>query len=291
MSDVNTSLREIDKPHYNYLQALYLSFFSRRLYIDVGKRWKGTAIPYLLLVFFITTIPFAIRMITHFNAYFNQEIIQPFKSLPSFYIQNGLVIFDKPMPYFIKNNAGKTIAIIDTTGAITKIDNQYPDLSILILKDRMFYRVPEPELYINQGAKNRSFQMNETPFYKDMNQYFNGAQWIKTSEVHTLRLISLVIIYPLFVFAFFALYLVLYLAVALLAQVAVLALLKFSLTYKQALRLLIVASTPQITVLMIALALNWFFVGFGLILVLIISLYFGFAALSLKHDSTKLVRT
>lgn len=52
MSEQNKVLRKVDAPFYNYWQAIVLSFFSSRLYVDVGKRWKGLGFRYLLLIVF-----------------------------------------------------------------------------------------------------------------------------------------------------------------------------------------------------------------------------------------------
>ncbi|STX29277.1 Protein of uncharacterised function (DUF1189) [Legionella beliardensis] len=290
MTDAQTTtLRDIDEPHYNYLQALYLSFFSNRLYVDVGRRWKGFSLLYLFLVFLIVALPFSLRLILNFDDYFNKQIILPLKSLPPFYIQNGIVSLDKPMPYFIKNNSGKVIAIIDTTGTINKIDEKFPDLSILIVKDRLFYRVPDPQPLISKSNKTQNLQINEAVFNPNMNQYFDSNQWISTAGIGNLKLISQVIIYPTVVLALFFMYLVFFLVIAVLAQVVSLAIFRFSLSYKQAFRLLIVAATPHLAALMIILAFDWMFMGLGLFLVSLVAMYFSYAVLSLKRDSNKLV--
>ncbi|WP_131781457.1 DUF1189 family protein [Legionella gresilensis] len=284
MTDAQTPLRDIDKPHYDYFQALYLSFFSNRLYIDVGRRWKGFAIIYLLLLFVITSLPVAVRIILNFNNYFEQQIILPIKNLPPFYIQNGEVTLDKPMPYLVKNKENKVIAAVDTSGTIKQIDSKYPDLAILIVKDGLFYRIPE-----SQGLNNVDIKINKIPFDKNMNQYFDGAQWLNSSGVHKLKLFSQIIIYPTIVASLFFMYLVILLVLALLGQVIALAIFRYSITYRQAVRLLNVAATPHIVSFMILLALNWLFSGFGLALVAILAFYFCYAVLSLKRDSTKLV--
>lgn len=289
MTDAQTTLCDIDKPHYNYLQALYLSFFSNRLYIDVGRRWKGFSFLYLVLVFSIVALPLSLRIIINFDNYFNKKMLLPLKSLPPFYIQNGLVSLDKPMPFFAIDNAGKVIAIIDTTGTINKIDNKYPDLSILIVKDRLFYRFPDPEPMFSKPVKIQKPEIKEAIFNKNMNQYFDSTQWISTSGVSHLKLLSQVIIYPTVLLALLFMYLAFFLVIALLAQVVALAIFRFSLTYKQAFRLLSVAATSHFAALMIILALDWAFMGMGLFLVSLVAIYFSYAMLSLKRDSTTLV--
>ena len=41
---IKNKLKLIDAPVYRYWDALYMSFYSRRLYVDVGKRWRGLGI-------------------------------------------------------------------------------------------------------------------------------------------------------------------------------------------------------------------------------------------------------
>ncbi|HEL8434089.1 TPA: hypothetical protein U0D75_002421, partial [Legionella pneumophila] len=80
-------LKPIDAPIYSYWQALYMSFYSKRLFVDVGKRWRGIGLIYLLLVVAICSIPFSIRIASDFNKTFNQQIIQPLLQLPTVYVQ------------------------------------------------------------------------------------------------------------------------------------------------------------------------------------------------------------
>ncbi len=48
VSKIKNKLKPIDAPAYGYWKALYMSFYSTRLYVDVGKRWRGIGLLYLL---------------------------------------------------------------------------------------------------------------------------------------------------------------------------------------------------------------------------------------------------
>mgnify|MGYP000744652103 CR=1 FL=1 len=135
MSKENT-LKSVDTPSYSYWSALYLSFYSQHLYVDVGKRWRGIAFFYLLLAIAICSIPFVIRMNLSFNDAFKEQLIKPLEEIPVFYIQDGHVVFDKPMPYLVKDNRGQVVAIVDTTGKINDF-SKYPSLTILVNKDKI----------------------------------------------------------------------------------------------------------------------------------------------------------
>lgn len=283
-----TAMRKIDAPHYSYGQALYHSFFNDKLYIDIGKRWRGFSFGYLLLLMCLVALPISLRLILDFNHFYNQQVLLPLKKLPEFMVQNGQVSFDKPMPYLVKNDLGDVVSMIDTTGTITDIDNRNPHLAILITKDSFIYRSPNPpQLFSNTTAPNIS--VNKQVFPKEMNQVFDGDAWIESSGIKNFQLLAEIIIYPTVAAFFFMIYLVLLFALSLMAQLVASLLLKFTLTYGQTFRLLTVSSTPQIVALMIAMTLNWFFKGMGFVLIILLAVYFSFAVLALKRASKKLV--
>lgn len=282
-------LRKIDAPFYNYLQALVLSFFSSRLYVDVGKRWKGFGILYLLLVIFLFAIPFAFRINVEFNTFFEQQIIEPLKQIPPLYIQNGKVSLDKPMPYLIKNKKGQIVTIIDTTGKVKTIDNTYPDLTTLITDNKFFYKVPSPQFFFIKDMQQKQAPVFSQSLSENINQVFDGNDWIKSSGIERIKLLSQIIIYPTIALLFFAIFLVFYLVFALMGQLIAKLFFNFSLGYRQACRLLMVSATPQLIVLLLGLTINYMFKGFGLILIGLLIGYFCFAVLSLKRESLKLV--
>ncbi|WED44516.1 DUF1189 family protein [Legionella cardiaca] len=283
------TLRKIDAPFYNYWQALLLSFFSSRLYVDVGKRWKGLGILYLLLVIFLFSIPFSLRIAVEFNTFFEQQIIEPLKKLPPIYIQNGKVSFDEPMPYFIKNDAGEIVSIIDTTGKVKTIDKTYPNLTTLITEDKFFYRIRSPQFFFTKQMDEEADQIYVQPLSKNINQIFDGSTWIKSSGLKRVKLFSLIIIYPTVALLLFLIYLVFLLAFALMGQFISNLFFRLSISYKQSSRLLSVSSTPQILILLLFLTIDWLFIGFGLILMILPAFYFCFALRSLKRESHKLV--
>ncbi|ASQ46101.1 DUF1189 family protein [Legionella clemsonensis] len=289
MAEEKQALRKIDAPLYNYFQAIILSFYSRRLYVDVGKRWKGFGMLYLLLVMFLFTLPFGLRIISDFDTFFEQQLIEPIKQLPPIYIQNGEVSFDKPMPYFIKNESGEVVSIIDTTGAIKSIDDTYPHLATLITKDKFYYRVPSPQFFFTKQPNKEKDPVYVQPLSKDINQIFDGKTWVESSGLSRVKLVSQLIIYPTIALVFFAIYLVFLLVFALMGQFLARLFFHLTISYKQTARLLAVSLTPQILFLVSGLTLDWLFPGFGLVLIILLAFYFSFAVISLKRESQKLV--
>lgn len=289
MAKAKNRLKPIDAPVYSYWMALYLSFYSRLLYVDVGKRWKGIGILYLLLVVAICAIPFSLKMSFEFNKSFNEQLIEPLLQLPTIYIQNGEVSFDRPMPYVIKNDKGEEVIIIDTTGAVTEITDAYPHLNILINKDVIYFKLPTPQVMgisderINKGAS------IVQPLEKGTNMVFDGKKIVQDNTISGLKYASQLMIYPMVVAILYSMYFIVLLVAAFLGQVFSRIFFSFPLTFKQSSRLLMVASTPMQVGLIIFLTLNLMFPGFGFILLFLLVAYFCFAIYSLRAESKHLV--
>jgi len=293
MSKQQTSaLRDLDTPHFRYWKALYSSFFSNALYVDVGKRWKRLSIGYLLLALFVIFLPFSLRVMFIMNQYLDREIINPIRGLPQLYLQGGKISLDKPMPYLVKDSNGVVKAIVDTTGTVTTMTSEYPALTFLITKDRLLYRIPtNPPIFSTEASPVNTGTVEQFVFTEDMNEIFNGAEWMSSSGVKTLKMVVLLTLYPSLVFGFFALFLFLFLAMAMMVQFVSYLFLKFTITFTQAFRLLMVSATPALTLLMILLMGNWMYPGVGLVVLVLLALYCSFAVLSLKRESNTLVRS
>lgn len=284
------TLRNIEQPYYSYWQAFYLSFFNRRLYIDVGKRWKGLGLLYFLLISCLVSLPFSLRVINDYRHFFNEVLIQPLEQLPPIIIQNGNVSFDKPMPYSIKNKLGQVVAMVDTTGMVNSIDGAYPNLSILITKNKLFYNFPTPAFFF---TSNQTKQIQSTtlvyPFSPNSNAVFVGKDWVKLSGINHLKYFFGALIYPTIALLFFGIFFSLFLVFALLGQFVAIYLIKYPISFVQSCRLLFVSATPFMVLLWLGLTLNWLFKGFGILLTAVLCFYFCYAILSVKSEGTKLV--
>jgi hypothetical protein len=285
-----TALQTIDAPHYRYRQALYLSFFSAKLYVDVGKRWHGFSISYLLLVMSLACLPFSLRLITDFDYYFNQKLLVPLQQLPVIYLQKGQVSINSPMPYLMKNSQGHVVAIIDTTGHISQFNNDYPALSLLITKNQLLYRIPVPLLFIAKAQTSIPVApIYSYTFTSKMNEVFNGYQWVERSGIRRIKYLLEFIIYPTVVLIFFVMYLSFGVVFALMGQFIARLLTKTALTYKQVFRLLVVSATPHLMVLLLLFFTNNLINGVNLVLIGLFASYYGFALLALKQESNRLI--
>lgn len=100
---------------YKIYQPLLLAFFSKDLYRDVAKNWRGMGFLYLLVLVLI------LSMLTAFTYYQGRlafvNMIQPvIIQLPTITINKGKASIKEPVPYTIKaSKTNKVIGVIDTS--------------------------------------------------------------------------------------------------------------------------------------------------------------------------------
>ena len=109
---------------FNYLDALWQSFFSHPLYVDVARRWRGVGFLYLLLLVILSWLPDFAKMqsgLEHLRGEASEGFI---RQVPALNITDGVASADVATPYFIKNpKDGKVLAIVDFTGKYTNLDD------------------------------------------------------------------------------------------------------------------------------------------------------------------------
>ncbi|KTD21632.1 DUF1189 family protein [Legionella londiniensis] len=288
MTESKQDLKSINAPLYGYLKALYLSFFSQRLYKDVGNRWRGYGVVYLLLLLAILSIPISLRIMLDFNEYFNQNLIEPLRKLPPIMVQNGEVNFDKPMPYIIKNEKGEPIVIIDTEGKFKTIFNQFPKLAILITKNKIYHRIIRPRLFFANEAPLPD-EVAVQPLSKESNEIFVAKDWLETSGVLKFKYFAMMVIYPLVLCFFFVFYLSTLLVFAFLGQLLARMFFDLKLKFKESCRIFAVASTPQVALFMMLLSTEFLFPGIGFVCIALQSIYFCYGVIAVKRSRSALV--
>lgn len=218
MSNEKNKLKSIDTPNYRYWSALYMSFYSRLLYVDVGKRWRGLGFLYLLLATAIFSIPFVIRMDFSFNNSFKEQLIKPLEEIPIFYIQNGNVVFDKPMPYLVKNDKGQVNIIIDTTGQVNDF-SKYPSLAILVNKNKISLKIPNLQLFDIPQAEFSSGPPMVQEFSKEDNAVFNGKLIAQEKTITNMKYFAQALMYPVIVAILFSMFILVFLVFGFLGQI------------------------------------------------------------------------
>ena len=118
--------------------GLLLSLFLPAFYRDVARNWGGIGFLYLLLLFTLTWIPVLAKMQLVFQKSVREELPKVANKLPDITIKAGKVSSPVAQPFEIKDEQGKTVFVLDTTGKINTLD-QTPAM-ILITENKLHSR-------------------------------------------------------------------------------------------------------------------------------------------------------
>lgn len=255
---------------YSYLQAIYMSFYSVDIYVDVRHRWRGVGALYVLLVMSIVTLPGAIKLGYTTYEYYHQVLVPTLKKVPILEINKGELTFDKPQPFFINSpKANSTLVIIDTTGKIKNLPNaNYPQVSLLLTKYAMISQFGNIPPMIEKYDKNLTAKVKPMmllPIFERLKDVF------------------LYSLYPSMVMMWFGIAIGFFGVFAFILKMFSVILMKYELSYKLALRLACVSSTPMI--LGFAICTFWQMQGgaVGTFLLMVWLGYFIFAVRSNKY--------
>jgi hypothetical protein len=144
---------------YSIFHPLVLSFFSKSLYRDVGKNWRGTGLLYLLLVIALLWIPATIKGLRDFGRFVDNDAKELTEQIPAVRITNGQASTDAPMPHLIKDpKSGATLAIIDTID--TSVEANNPAVPLILTKTKLIMRKNPNETQIYELAGVQSFYLD-----------------------------------------------------------------------------------------------------------------------------------
>lgn len=127
---------------YGYLQAIYMSFYSRKFYRDVANNWGANILLYLLLLLAICWICLMARLQPAINRFAVSFISNVFVQLPAdIQFKNGMIKTTENKPYVIRDltsqNGKEIIAIIDTSGKYKNLNQAKAPL--LVTTDSVIY--------------------------------------------------------------------------------------------------------------------------------------------------------
>lgn len=285
-------MQSVDSRIYKYWQALYLSYYSSKFYIDVAKRWRGFGISYILFFFLIAAIPYSIKSMIDMNNYITQDLLQPASMIPEFKLVNGKVQFDKAMPYFVKNAHGKNVIIVDTTGQINEITEDYPDLLFLINSTKIHFKYPKLH-FLKNDRKNVDYYEKARIETSDLSKFgddtFTGKDWVEESGFIGMKNKLLLFVYPLVVGALFGIFTTGILALSILGQVAAYSIFKQKLKYKQTCRLSIIAASIGIWLYLCLKTLGISSAKLNFTCMTIVFVYFSYGVLVVKRSSKNIV--
>jgi len=128
---------------YSIFHPFWMSFYSKKLYVDVINNWKGRSFLYLLLLSAILTIPVTVQLKRGIGE-MSRELPGIVKQIPEVRIIGGVSSTPQQRPYYIHEvPSGKLIGIIDTTGRHVTLENS--DAKFLLSRTKIIYRQNEYE--------------------------------------------------------------------------------------------------------------------------------------------------
>jgi hypothetical protein len=208
-----------------------MAFYSRSLYRDVGKHWKGVSFLYLLLLLAICWIPIMFKMHSAVSRYVADEVPKIVRQVPVITIDKGEVSIDGEMPYIITEpESDEPFIIIDTTGEYASLENT-PARVLITKKELIMKKSP---------SETRTFDLSDIEYLKIDRQTVYG--WIET-----FRDWFAFLLYPFLVigsYVYRILQVLLYAAIG----IAVARNMAVTLDYQSLLSLAIIADTPAIIV-------------------------------------------
>ncbi len=223
---------------YSILHLPLLSFFSKRLYRDVGHNWKGANMTYLFLLLAICWIPPTLSLRKDMLQSLDSNQMQIINQLPEIHIEDGQVKVDQQEPLYIKRKDGTVAAIIDTTGSMNYIDN-----------DGVVALLTETDLIIRRGKK----QFNTLNLAQISDFHFNkhiANQWIQMTK-NSLAPLS----YGIFLLLSYIFTVLLMLLVAIVGLILS-SMMHSSLKFPGVLRIAAAAATPSIILIAASIAMR-----------------------------------
>lgn len=104
---------------YSILHAFFMCFYSPALYRDVGQRWRGVGLGYMLLLTLLVWIP--ITMMWHYRLtdFMHTDFPGLVSQVPQINVVEGKLSIDRPVPYIIidPDNPDRNFLVVDTREA------------------------------------------------------------------------------------------------------------------------------------------------------------------------------
>ena len=287
----NKQLRKPNTPYYKYWQAFYKALYSQALYVDVATRWRGFGIKYLFCLLMIATIPLSAKIMLNIYHYIDDSIIYPIRSLPTLQIDNGSVLTDKSLPYFIKDRHNEVVAMVTRFDNMENLLMYYPNLTVLVTMDKLYFKPPKiPDLLVSTSNQ-KSSSIYEKSFQYIAHDIFHGDEWVKSFKVRSFMWIMVLSIYPITISFFFGLFSSAMLLLSLLGQISAQIILHYKLKYKQTCRLIAVCSTLPLYIFFIIVAqMNPSKINTSISILVILAIYFYAAVFAVKHATQKIAR-
>lgn len=250
---------------FNIFQALYMSFYSKDLYRDVGRNWGGGAFLYLFVLVSVVWTIYAATFLPPLYRYDHVAIDRVVAEIPVLEIQDGVLKTPEARPYVIENNVAKKHdrfkLIIDTTGEYTSLDHS--DADILVTSTTTMMRTKPNEVRVYN-------------YPKDLTETIRPIEW-KDTLIKALYVIAIPALFFIILGAF-CYHILKALIYSLIGKVFA-----SSLSYGTILQITLVAITPALLLsLLLSLLHQSFFMEW--VLYFMISIFYMFFGISANKE-------
>lgn len=234
--------RESNMRQYNILQAIPMSFYSRRLYKDVAINWQGAAVWYLLFVLALSWIPFTIVAQYIVQKVYSEGSEEIVPQIPILTIKNGIMSTPESRPYSIVDPKTKQVlAVIDTTGHYKNLEEAHTN--VLITQTAIISKTKPNQISIDELPKTLSAVIDPQVVNQYLKKYL-PFMWI--------------LVFPVIVLLSFVYRLIQSLIYGLIGKIFA-GISGVSLSYLQITKIVMVALTPVIVIMTI---LDFFNIAF-----------------------------
>lgn len=215
---------------YSFVHGFFLSFYSSHFYRDVRQNWGNLVWWYLLFIITICATAVTFKMQMKINRYFPPLIHELSIQAPEIHIMKGIVQTPENRPYIIQDpQTMKVYLIIDTSGKYTSLTDSSADM--LLTQDKFMIKGNDP----SKIKTYHLFKHTKANIIPEKLKKFEGlANW------------AWIVLFPIFALVSFCYRTLQGLFYALLGKALARAL-SIKLSYKDVLRLALVAITPSIT--------------------------------------------
>lgn len=145
---------------YNYLQAIFMSFYSRNLYKDVILNWGAGAVFYLFLLLAICWAVTIVKVQPIINKTFSRFVEKYSSQIPPLKFNNGQVTTPEKKAYIIRDpEDNKIFGIVDTSGQYQDLEKAPTGTQILMTNTQIFYRDRADQVKIQKIPSNFTYEV------------------------------------------------------------------------------------------------------------------------------------
>lgn len=125
---------------YTILHAPALSFFSGALYRDVAREWRGLGWLHLLFVLSISWAMVFLVWHGRLDRAIEEGAPKVLEQVPTVTVRGGVTSADVAQPYAIRDEQGKPVVVIDTTGGTADPEQAGIEEGLLLARTKLFLR-------------------------------------------------------------------------------------------------------------------------------------------------------